>query len=105
MISEFPYNLQCPILRSVEECQQLSLMVSEHFERLRNLNLKLNIGISVHEGADPVTRRLLSLADTAGTSEGSAIIRFFPEKGMYAADPAVEQRITQLKTVSTKISR
>lgn len=88
--------MQCPVIRSEEECQQLSLMFSQHFERLQQLNSKLQCGISVDEGADPATRRLLRLADDAAGNNSSSIIRFFPEQGIYAADPAVEKRITKL---------
>lgn len=88
--------MQCPVIRSDEECQQLSLMFSEHFERVRQLNSKLQSGRSVHEGADPAMRRLLKLADQAAGNNSSSIIRFFPEEGIYAADPAVEKRITRL---------
>eukprot|EP00892_Ulva_mutabilis_P009954 jgi/Ulvmu1/7330/UM035_0119.1 len=86
----------CPVLRCDEECQQLALMVSEHFERLQDINKKLRAGKDVSNGADPAIRRLLRLASKAAGNESSSIIRFFPERGMYAADPAVERRITKV---------
>lgn len=89
-------SVQCPVLRSDEECQQLALMVSTHFARLQELNNKLKAGEDVSKGADPAIRRLLKLASMAAGNDSSAIIRFFPEQGMYAADPAVERRITKL---------
>ena len=71
-------------------------MVSEHFDGLQQLNKKLQSGEAVSEGADPAMRRLLRLASKAAGNGSSAIIRFFPEQRMYAADPAVEQRIITL---------
>lgn len=71
-------------------------MLSEHFERLQQLNLLRQAGRDVEECADPALRRLLRQAARAAGNDSSAIIRFFPEQGNFAADPAVEKRITIL---------